>query len=180
MPALERLGVPVTVFACPAYADAGTAIDVPELAGEATAYPNEVLTMDWEALREAADRGVEVASHTVTHPHLTELSDRELDCELGESRERLEAELSRPCRFLSYPYGEHDPRVRAAAARAGYAGAFALSGTRSFTDRYAIPRVGIYRPDRGTRFALKTLLAGRLALRRPPRRFDPAAPPRAY
>jgi peptidoglycan/xylan/chitin deacetylase (PgdA/CDA1 family) len=98
--------------------------------------------------------GVEIGSHTVSHPHLTRLSDAELQRELGESKQRLEDELAAPCRFLAYPYGEHDERVRAAARAAGYAGAFALRAGDG--DTFAIPRIDLYRSDGRRRVALKT------------------------
>lgn len=170
LPALERLGVPATVFACSGFADSGRALDVPELTSRIRGYEDDAATLDWPALRELAGRGVEIGSHTVTHAHLPRLSDAELRRELAESRQRLEDELGRPCRWLAYPYGEHDRRVRAAAESAGYAAAFALrSSARS---RWAVPRVDLYRGDSLIRAALKVspargaVLAARDALGR--------------
>ena len=166
VPLLERLRVPATVFACSAYADDGRALDVPELADDARAYPRDLETMDWDALRSLADRGVEVGSHTVSHPHLTRLSDGELDRELADSRRRLEDELDRPCRFLAYPYGDDDGRVHAAARRAGYQAAFALPGRDRPVDVHALPRVGVYRRDSLVRLSVKTSRFARSAARR--------------
>jgi peptidoglycan/xylan/chitin deacetylase (PgdA/CDA1 family) len=172
VPALARLGARTTVFACPGYADDGRRLEVGELAAETSAPADEVETMRWDELRELLERGVEVGSHTVSHPRLTRLSDAELEGELGRSKEQLEDELGRPCPFLAYPFGDQDARVRAAARRAGYAGAFALPGERRPLDPYAVPRVGVYRKDTRLRLALKCSAAGwRLAaLRRRPRR----------
>lgn len=159
LPALEVLGVPVTVFACTAQADEGRPLDVPELEEDVRANPRAYETMDWDALRALVERGVEVGSHTISHPHLTRLADDELDRELGASRTRLEDEIGSPCRFLAYPYGEADERVRAAARRAGYDAAFGLRG--SAIDRYALPRVDFYRNDSLVRAVLKTSRAYR-------------------
>ena len=123
---------------------------------EARAHADALATMTFDELRGLADRGVEVGSHTVSHPHLTELPDEELDRELRDSRAELEDELSRPCRFLAYPYGDDDPRVHEAARRAGYDAAFALPGPVNGFDRYAVPRVGVYRRDGLARVFLKT------------------------
>jgi peptidoglycan/xylan/chitin deacetylase (PgdA/CDA1 family) len=149
LPVLERLGLPATVFACTYYADTGRPFDVPELANEAVAHPEELATMDWDELRGLAERGVEVGSHTVTHPHLPTLSDAEIDRELRDSRAQIEDELDRPCRFLAYPVGEHDARVRAGAHRAGYEAAHSLVGTtaRAEAHRFAALRVDLYRND---------------------------------
>jgi peptidoglycan/xylan/chitin deacetylase (PgdA/CDA1 family) len=156
LPVLERLRVPATVFACPSYAQDGRPFAVPELAAEAARLPDELATMGWEELRVLVESGVEVGSHTSTHPHLTRLDADELERELRESKTRLEDELGCPCRFLAYPYGEEDVRVRAAARAAGYDAAFALPGPPWPLDRYAFPRVGIFRKDTLARATLKT------------------------
>lgn len=156
VPTLERLGVSATVFACTAYAEDGKPLDISELAAEAAAHPDELATMTWDQLRALSDRGVEIGSHTVTHAHLTRLSDHEIDRELGVSRERMEDELSRQCRYLAYPYGEDDHRVHAAARRAGYEAAFTLKPKPTTMDAYAVPRVDLYRRDGLVRAMLKT------------------------
>jgi peptidoglycan/xylan/chitin deacetylase (PgdA/CDA1 family) len=159
---LERLRVPATVFACSSYAENGRPLDVPELAAEARAHPEEMATMSWDELRGLADRGVEIGSHTITHPHLTRLSDAELRRELHDSRSRHEDELRRPCTLLAYPYGENDARVREAARTAGYAAAFALREAFAPADVFALPRVDLYRKDSPLRARLKTSLLPRL------------------
>jgi peptidoglycan/xylan/chitin deacetylase (PgdA/CDA1 family) len=147
LPSLERLGARVTIFVCSDYAKDGRALDVPELASYAAELPDELATMDWDLVRAVAERGVEIGSHTRTHPHLTRLSDRELDLELCESRAALEAELGRHCHFFAYPYGEEDARVRAAARSAGYEAAFALQSDDCDLDPFALPRVAVFRSD---------------------------------
>jgi peptidoglycan/xylan/chitin deacetylase (PgdA/CDA1 family) len=159
VPVLERLQAPATVFVSTAFADEGRPLDIPELAGEAAARPERLATMRWDELRELAARGFEIGSHTVSHAHLPELSSDELARELVESRGRIEAEIGRPCRLLAYPFGEHDGRVQDAARRAGYAAAFGLwPGTRA-SNRYALPRVDLYRGDSPWRVRLKTSFA---------------------
>jgi peptidoglycan/xylan/chitin deacetylase (PgdA/CDA1 family) len=153
---LKRLKVPATVFACTAFADEERPFDVPELRAELAAHPDEFATMGWSELRELAERGVEIGSHTIRHPWLTKLSDEDLAHELVESRRRIEDELGRPCRFLAYPYGDHDLRVRRAARAAGYEAAFALPASRRWGDPFQVARVGVWRDDGFTEFGLKT------------------------
>jgi peptidoglycan/xylan/chitin deacetylase (PgdA/CDA1 family) len=155
LPLLERLGVPATLFACSGFAEDGRPLRVPELVEVVDAAPAEFATMRWEELRALAEQGVEIASHTISHPHLPRLDDGELDRELRDSRERIADELGRPCRYLAYPYGDEDRRVRRAAERAGYEAAFALPGRRSPVDQFGLPRVDLYWPDTGVRAALK-------------------------
>lgn len=166
LPTLQRLRVPATVFACSGYADEGRPLDVPELADEASARPTELATLRWDELRALADDGVEIGSHTVSHPHLPRLDDGELWRELSESRERIADELGRACRFLAYPFGDEDARVRAAARDAGYEAAFSLPGATTPADPFAVPRLGIWRRDR----LLRTL--AKVALDRPRTRSE--------
>lgn len=167
VPILKDLGVPATVFACSEYADGGRVLNVRELAGEADAHPAELTTMVWDELRELAGSGIEVGSHTLSHAHLTQLTDEELARELSESRARIEDELRRPCRVLAYPYGEEDGRVREATRTAGYEAAFGLPGRPRPMDLYALPRIGIWRADSVLRMTLKTTNLAR----RPPERL---------
>ena len=159
LPTLQRLGVPATIFVCSDYADSGRALGVKELLAEVAAHPAELETLRWDELRALVEDGVEIGSHTASHPHLTELGDAELDRELSESRERIADELGRPCLYLAYPYGDEDRRVRAAARKAGYAAAFALPGAKSPADTFGIPRLGISRKDHVLRMVARIALA---------------------
>lgn len=155
---LERLGVPSTVFACSGLAGPPAKIlEVPELVDEATMHPEELRTLGWEQLSHLASRGVEIGSHTVSHPHLRTLSDTELALELRDSRTRIEDMLSRPCRFLAYPYGEYDARVADAARAAGYEAAFTLPGRISSVGPFSLPRMGMFPRDTAARTFIRSL-----------------------
>jgi peptidoglycan/xylan/chitin deacetylase (PgdA/CDA1 family) len=156
LPLLAELGVRTTIFACTSYAQDGRPFGVPELRADAEAHPAAFATMDWDALRAAASGDVEIGSHTVSHPHLTRLSDAELDRELRESKTEVEDALGTPCRYLAYPYGDEDERVRAAARRAGYEAAFAADPGRGYDDRFGLPRLAVYRHDSAIGFRLRT------------------------
>lgn len=156
LPALERLGIPSSIFACADYAADGRPLDVPRLAGEAAAHPEHLATLTWDELRALAERGVEIGSHTLTHARLPTLSDSDLRCELRESRMLFETELGRPCRYIAYPWGEHDKRVRTATRAAGYEAAFALRAGADARDPYALPRIDIFREDYLLRTIVKT------------------------
>jgi len=151
---LRELGVPATVFACSGLAPTGAPLAVPELAGRGT--DDDLATMTWKELRELAAEGVEIGSHAVSHPHLPTLDASSLRDELVRSREEIESQLGLPCRFLAYPYGEHDERVRAAAQEAGYVAAFGLDEPLDPPRPFALPRADIYRKDGKARFGLKT------------------------
>jgi peptidoglycan/xylan/chitin deacetylase (PgdA/CDA1 family) len=82
--------------------------------------PAEFGPVTWEQAREMDAGGVEIGSHTVSHPILTTTDDAQLRRELRDSRARLEAELGRAVELFCYPNGAFDERVRREAAGAGY------------------------------------------------------------
>jgi peptidoglycan/xylan/chitin deacetylase (PgdA/CDA1 family) len=167
--ALERLvslRVPASVYACTGLADDGRPLDVERLSG--SAHHDDRRTMTWDELREVVEMGIEVGSHTISHPRLSELSDADLRMELRASKEKLEDELQRRCEFLVYPFGDQDSRVRAAARAAGYSAAFA--DFQPF-DLFAIPRVNLYRSESARRTDFKLSRLGEfIATRRLKRR----------
>jgi peptidoglycan/xylan/chitin deacetylase (PgdA/CDA1 family) len=168
LPVLGRLGVPATIFACTGYADDPRPLGIPELADDLHTHSEELRTMSWGELRALdGEHGIEVESHTVSHPHLPSLPDTELEEELTASKRRLEEELARPCRFLAYPFGDCDDRVRAAARAAGYEAAFGLPGDASGRDRFGLFRVGVWRRDsaRAVAFKARSAVRSPLAIR---------------
>jgi peptidoglycan/xylan/chitin deacetylase (PgdA/CDA1 family) len=111
-PEMKRRGFPFTVFI------------YPKIIGM-TPY-----AMNWKQVRELADAGVDIQSHTLSHGYLTRKrhassSDEQyaawLERELLESKRILEKETGRSVQFLAYPYGDFDRRVTAGVAKAGYA-----------------------------------------------------------
>jgi peptidoglycan/xylan/chitin deacetylase (PgdA/CDA1 family) len=104
--------------------------------------PPEFSSVSWDQLREMEAGGIEVGSHSVSHPILTKISAARLGHELAESRSRLEAQLDHPVDLFCYPNGDHDAEVRRAVASAGYRAAVTTSpgfiGRSS--DLYALDR----------------------------------------
>lgn len=82
-------------------------------------------------------------SHTVTHPYLTQTSN--LTSELVDSKQAIETNLGKTCRYLAYPFGDYNSTVIAAAQAAGYEAAFTTQGginDRS-TPRFELKRYGV-------------------------------------
>lgn len=84
------------------------------------APPDEFRAMTWEQARAMDAAGIEIASHTLTHPILTNVSAEQLRVELNESRARLEAELARKVETFCYPNGDYNRAVVREVERAGY------------------------------------------------------------
>ncbi len=76
--------------------------------------------LTWDELREMDAGGVEIGSHTVTHPILSRIDGDRLVSELKESRRRLEEMLGREVSLFCYPDGNYDRHVRDEVERAGY------------------------------------------------------------
>jgi peptidoglycan/xylan/chitin deacetylase (PgdA/CDA1 family) len=65
------------------------------------------LVMTWDELRDLAkDPLVTIGAHTCGHYALAKLDELEARAEMENSVKRVEAELGRPCRHFSYPYGD--------------------------------------------------------------------------
>jgi peptidoglycan/xylan/chitin deacetylase (PgdA/CDA1 family) len=114
-------------------------------------------------LRQLIGDGFEIGSHSASHAFLSDLDDRELRRELGESRARLEAILHRPVLHLSCPGGRWSPRVAEAARAVGYRTvATSRPGLNApEADLMALARNAILRPTTDDAFA--RVCEGRLA-----------------
>lgn len=113
-PELKKRGFPFTVFI----------------------YPNIInrtaRALSWDQLKEMAENGGDIESHSLSHPFLTRGRNADLDDdayakwlhrELVESKRLLEKHTGKSVDFIAYPYGDYDHRVAAAAGRAGYTAA---------------------------------------------------------
>lgn len=98
-------------------------------------------------MRELADGGVAIQSHTLTHCVLSELDDATARHELGESKRRLEAITGREVRHIAIPRAGHSPRIRALVEEAGYATACCNNkgSANGRSDLLALPRIVIER-----------------------------------
>lgn len=160
-PVLDRFGVVGTVFVPTQYIGAERPMSwrgIEQWTG--TPHEQELLPMSWEEAGELAEAGWEIGSHTVSHPHLTELSDERLRTELLDSRVHCERMLGSECRSLAYPYGDHDDRVVAATAAAGYEAACAAR-MESVGGALRWPRILAHEEDEPARFRRKASLPAR-------------------
>ncbi|HEU5008792.1 MAG TPA: polysaccharide deacetylase family protein [Jatrophihabitantaceae bacterium] len=125
-PLLRDRGWPATMFAVSGYLDGARAFPWDE--GSAAA---NCRLLDWAGLRELADAGMDIGSHSVSHPWLPELPPQQLDHELRSSKACLEDGLGRAVTSFAYPTGGWDRRVRAVADQAGYTTAVTVDRGRS-------------------------------------------------
>ncbi len=71
-------------------------------------------------VRKLAALGMEIGSHSLTHPFMTRLAPGDLERETSGSKAYLEDLLGRPVESFSYPWGDTNRRVQAAVREAGY------------------------------------------------------------
>lgn len=76
--------------------------------------------MSWAMARQLVADGFQCGSHSLSHPHLADLSADDCYQELQGARVLLEDNLGAPVAHLAYPYGSFSPAVRGLAAEAGY------------------------------------------------------------
>jgi peptidoglycan/xylan/chitin deacetylase (PgdA/CDA1 family) len=148
VPTLEKLGFSATVFVV-----AGM------LGGENTwehgGGPRPQLKLfGAEGMREVSERGMEIGSHSVTHPRLSGLDPETLVREVEDSRQMLGEIVNAPIEGFSYPYGAVDgPAVRAA-RKAGYDYAVATK-TQVEGSLYDWPRTYVGEKDSPLRLGIK-------------------------
>ena len=102
--------------------------------------------MTWEQLTELRSRGVDLHSHSMSHPRFQQVTGSWLEWELSRSAELLEEQTSEPADTFVFPYGSSrsvtEP-VRSALGRHGYRYSLVTRPgiTTPVSDRYLLPRV---------------------------------------
>lgn len=76
--------------------------------------------LDWDAAREMERQGFQIGSHTMSHPHLADVSPDVCREELREARQMLENQLGHTIEHIAYPYGSYNAAVRTIAQEIGY------------------------------------------------------------
>ncbi len=116
----------------------------------------DLLFMNWKMIRELDRSGmVEIASHTQSHPNLTQMSAGQRWAEISRSKEMIEQKLGHPCAAFVYPSGRYDGATVADAKRAGYQIAFTTNDgkVRAPQDTGAILQLPRVRVAGGTTLA---------------------------
>ncbi len=119
-----------------------------------TDFIEEEQAMNWMQLKEMAENGFDVQSHTHSYQSLTMIKENEsfksyfefLVRDIKYSKMAIRHHLNLECRYLAYPYGETNPLVISLVKKLGYRAAFTVSrgGTPFFENPYTIGRSIIY------------------------------------
>lgn len=124
-PILKKYGMTGTVFAVTNYIGRGS-------------------HLTWEQMKEMAEAGMEIGSHSVSHPFLTKSP--KAAGELAESKKILEENLGVAISAFAYPYGIYDQKTIELVKEAGYATgrSFTTGNGVSASNLFTIPVVRIY------------------------------------
>lgn len=121
-----------------------------------TEVPSEIaagMHMNWDEVRELADGGMEIGSHTITHPILSRVSPDRLKAEIADSRLKIEKETGKEVISFAYPAGQKGMFNQAAydvVVQSGYQYAAAFDEgipCQAMSDPFALPRIHVERDD---------------------------------
>lgn len=107
--------------------------------------------LNWEEIREMRNNGIEFGSHTMTHPVLSQLENKEeLKYELRESKRIIEDRLGKNVIAFSYPVGgenSFNEKINKNIKEAGYDFAVTymhgVNNVNNGMDRYALKRLDL-------------------------------------
>jgi peptidoglycan/xylan/chitin deacetylase (PgdA/CDA1 family) len=148
LPTLERLGFSATVFV------------VAGMLGKENTWQHrsgprlQLRLVEANGVREISERGMEVGSHTITHPRLSGLDPETLVYEVSDSRRVLSEIVGAPVEGFCYPYGSLDGLAVRATRRAGYLYGVATKRSVEY-GIYDWPRTYVGEKDSPLRFGVK-------------------------
>lgn len=99
--------------------------------------------LTWPEVRRLRDAGMEIGSHSVRHPRLSNLPKAQVRDEVVESKRMLERGLGQPVEFFAYPFTARRKDTRAQVRAAGYRGA--VSGLLGSNDPNDLQRLVVHR-----------------------------------
>lgn len=105
----------------------------------------------WSEVKELRSNGIDIGSHTVTHPELELMDLASIDNEVGRSKQTLEDKLGVPIKSFAYPYAfpEHNRAFSKSLAEIleshGYENGVStvLGRARSCDNRFFLPRLPV-------------------------------------
>ena len=112
-------------------------------------YDNAYPILKKYECREMEKNGMTVASHTVDHKSMTDLTNDQLRAELVESKKKAEAELGHEVKYMAYPTGTYNLHIAQLVREAGYKAAFTIKygGVSRKSNIYALERVPIFHTE---------------------------------
>ncbi len=152
-PQLKRMGMPATTFIITGH----TSVALRPNLNHKWQPADDQTFLSWPDVKELCEDGIQFGSHTCSHSSLTELSFREAERELIESREALTARVPQTHFPLSYPFGQVSEEIQQLAREVGYScGMTTMSGLNDrHSDLFALRRTVIASDDDLPTFAAR-------------------------
>jgi peptidoglycan/xylan/chitin deacetylase (PgdA/CDA1 family) len=99
----------------------------------------------WEMICEMDRAGMEIGSHTLSHPRLDLLSAAEAENEIHRSKQWIEERLHHAIDLMAFPYGQYNHAILSCVKRE-YSGAVTtrMEMVRAGSDPYLMGRVDTY------------------------------------
>jgi|SaaInlStandDraft_4_1057021.scaffolds.fasta_scaffold04793_4 peptidoglycan/xylan/chitin deacetylase (PgdA/CDA1 family) len=76
--------------------------------------------MSWEQIKALGEAGMEIGSHSLSHPYMTTLSTEQLLIELKDSKAQIEQHTGKEIVSFAYPFGDCFARTHKVAKEVGY------------------------------------------------------------
>ena len=114
--------------------------------------------ISWNQVRMLQDAGMEIGSHSLSHPYMTTLSTQQLFTELKQSKDQIEQNIGKEIKSFAYPYGDYNKDVATLVKKVGYKAAFCTEKLKYIgMPFYEIQRIGIYS---NSKYYLSSKLSG--------------------
>lgn len=140
-PVLRKFGVKATIFLVSSCIGQTSAKVTPDGEG-ARAHLSEAQII------EMSQYGIEFGSHSVNHKLFHQITDREVEYEIKESKKQIENLVQKECSTFAYPAGFYTDFAKKIIEKSGYIAAFStVYGALDNIDLYSLNRVEILKRD---------------------------------
>jgi peptidoglycan/xylan/chitin deacetylase (PgdA/CDA1 family) len=110
----------------------------------------------WDMIKQMVKHNIEIGSHTISHPKLTQIPIEDAKKEIFQSRSILEEKLNIPIKYFCYPSGDYNENISCLVAQAGYLAAVITPPVRNIPQgTFSLHRTGIYKHNNKLIFRLK-------------------------
>ncbi|MFO7891527.1 MAG: polysaccharide deacetylase family protein [bacterium] len=76
--------------------------------------------LSWDQIKALSDQGFEFGSHSVNHPDLTRIRQKDIYRELDYSKKEIEDKIGKKVRYISFPFGRYNDKVIDVCKKVGY------------------------------------------------------------